>query len=619
MEKTYPRRPSIDVVSLLASTGTFNVLQESDLRSVEAEIEWVRLPGGETLVRQGEAGDSLYIVLNGRLRAIFKNEDGREQVLGEVGRGESVGEMAILTGEPRSATVVAVRDTDLVRFSKEAFDRIVEKNPRAMMLIARRLVMRLRQQARPGAAAFLATLALVPAGKDVPLGAFGSRLSSALAKFGSTLYLTGSRLDSQFGKGAARSDDEVLNARIDAWLDQQEIEHRYVVYESDVTLSPWTSRCLRQADRILLVGRGDSSEVDAEAEAQSVHKVPARKELVLLYPDKLHLSGNTRKWLDALRVDAHHHVAANAQADYDHLARLLTGHAVGLTLGGGGARGLAHIGVVRALKEAGIPIDQIGGTSIGSVIAAQVALGYDGEALIEINKKGWIESDPLKDKTIPIVALLAGRKLNRMLDMMFGDAMIEDLWIRYFCVSCNLTQAELIVHQQGSLKKAVRASMSIPGVAAPLCDDGNLIVDGGVLNNLPGDVMRSLLGGTVIAVDVSPQKDLAIDPRYRETPSGWRILWSRMNPFAESIHVPNLLAIMMRTMMLSSVHNSQEVMKHVDLYIRPPIDQFGIFEWRSIDKIVDAGYRFAQKKVEEWKKENATRREDAPASGAARA
>jgi predicted acylesterase/phospholipase RssA len=221
--------------------------------------------------------------------------------------------------------------------------------------------------------------------------------------------------------------------------------------------------------------------------------------------------------------------------------------------------------------------------------------------LLEINRQGWIKMDPLKDKTLPIVALLAGKKLDRMLTMMFGNARIEDLGIKFFCVSANLTQAVTVIHESGSLKAAVRASMAIPGVAPPICDNGDLIVDGGVLNNLPGDVMRTISGGMVIAVDVSPQKDLAVDPDYREMPSSWRVLWSRINPLADRVDVPNVLAVMMRTLMLNSVHNSRQVMKHVDLYIRPPVEPFGIFDWHQLDKIVDAGYQFARKKLAEWK------------------
>ncbi|MBI3895677.1 MAG: cyclic nucleotide-binding domain-containing protein [Acidobacteria bacterium] len=590
-----------DFVALLKSTGVFDVLEHADFENLRKEIEWLRLPGGQALFRQGDLGDSLYVVLSGRLRVFLEEEGGREQVLGEVGRGECVGEMAVLTGEVRSATVRAIRDSELMRLSKEGFDRIVVKNPRAMMLIAKRLVTRLRQMNRPPASGTLATIAVVPIGKDVPLVDFMEKLIFSLAKFGSTRRLTSSFLDSQLGQGTASFPGD-KGPQISAWLNDQEANYRYVIYESDSVLSPWTQCCIRQADCILLLGRGESEASINPSEVEAINRSAARKELILLYSDKTRQPVGTQKWLTMLPLDRHHHIGLHSQTDNDRLVRLLTGRAFGLTLGGGGARGLAHIGVIRALQEAEFPIDMVGGTSMGAVIAAQYASGYDYHAMLEINRKGWITMDPLKDKTIPIVALLAGRKLDRMLQMMFGDTRIEDLWIKYFCVSANLTQATTNVHLSGPLRRAVRASMSIPGVAPPLCENGNLIVDGGVLDNLPGDVMRRHVGGKVIAVDVSPQKDLAIDPQYQQTPSSASLLWNRVNPLSKPIHIPSILAIMMRTMMLTSAYNSKLAMQNADIYIRPAVDQFGIFEWRSLDKIVEAGYCRAQEELAAWQK-----------------
>ena len=601
MDKPDSGRSKVDIVGLLAATtGIFSVLEEADLRRLESELEWVGVPGGEILIQQGDPGDSMYVVVSGRLRVSRRNDEGTEQVLGEIGRGESVGEMALLTGEHRFATVRAIRDSGLVRFSQDAFERIVSKNPGAAMLIARRLVMRLEQQGKANVGHGLSTVGVVATGNDVPLADFCTRLTAALAQWGPTLHLNSAMLESHFGPGTATAQDDATTLRIDAWLDELEAKYKYLIYEADPGPSPWTDCCARQADRLLFVARSTATPPAKVAASLSLEHTTARREMVLLHVDGNRSPSETRRWYEPFRAATHHHVGMNTPSDYDRLARIMTGHAVGLTLGGGGARGLAHLGVIRAMQEARIPIDMICGTSMGAVIAGQYAMGHDFQTLLEINRKGWIGMDPLKDKTLPLVALLAGKKLDRMLTMMFGDARIEDLWIKYFCVSANLTHAKAIVHDSGLLKRAVRASMAIPGVAAPLCDNGDLIVDGGVLNNLPGDVMRTICGGTVFAVDVSPQKDLAVDPAYRELPSAWRILWSRVNPLAKPLNVPNIFAVMMRTLMLSSVHKSDLVMKDVDLYIRPPVDSYGIFEWHSIDQIVDAGYQYARKKLEEW-------------------
>jgi NTE family protein/lysophospholipid hydrolase len=230
-------------------------------------------------------------------------------------------------------------------------------------------------------------------------------------------------------------------------------------------------------------------------------------------------------------------------------------------------------------------------------------MGLDYEGMLEINREGWIKGNPLKDRTLPTVAMLRGRKLERMLDTMYGETRIEDLWVRFFCVSSNLSKAELIIHQEGPLKRWVRASMAIPGVALPVCHEGDLISDGGVLNNLPGDVMRTISGGTVVAVDVSPREDLVLDARFDEPPGSWSYLWNRMRPSTRGIPLPNIVDIMMRTAMLSSVRMTNVVKRSVDLYIRPPIDQFELFEWKSLEQIAEAGYEGAIETIAAWQAE----------------
>ena len=601
-----PERPA--VTELLGSTGLFNVLDQPTLQAVERELEWIRLPGGTTLFQQGDTGDSLYVLVHGRLSVSIVQQDGQEHPIGEVSRGEIVGEMAVLTGEPRSANVRAIRDSQLVKFSKEAFERVVGSNPKAMMLIARRLIMRLRETSRATYRTTLTTFAVVPLSPDIPLGEFTRRLVEAFSRIGSTVHLNSDVLQKALGGSVNSMHEGRGDERVSAWLEEQDEKFQYVIYESNADNRAWTDLCVRQADRVLLVAAGGTQprSVTAEDQIQKLcaSKTIARKELVFLHLNGTTRPSGTQAWLGSLGAeDTHHHIRHESSADFDRLARILTGNAVGLVLGGGGARGFAHLGIIRAFADVGVPIDMIGGTSMGSVIAAQYALGCDYEEMIELNRKGWLDMDPLKDKTIPVMALLACRKLDSMMEMMFGDAKIEDLWLKYFCVSANLTQAEMMVHRDGPLAKWVRASMAIPGVALPVFDNGDLLVDGGVLNNLPGDVMKRTCGGPVIAVDVSPQKDLAIDPEMIHAPSAWKMLWNNVRPAAEQMHLPNLLALMMRTTMLGSTSKSQEVSRDVDLYLRPPIDGFGIFEWKSLEKLAQAGYEFGRTRLEEWNKE----------------
>jgi NTE family protein/lysophospholipid hydrolase len=222
--------------------------------------------------------------------------------------------------------------------------------------------------------------------------------------------------------------------------------------------------------------------------------------------------------------------------------------------------------------------------------------------MLELNRKGFIDLNPMADYTLPIVALLNAGKFGKMYQMMFGETQIEDLWLKYYCMSSNLTRGEAVVHEQGPVRKYVRASMSVPGVAPPVPDNGSLLVDGGVLNNLPADVMRQMCGGgCVIAVDVNPQVDLAASVDYGESLSGWSAAWRQLNPLGPRLRLPTIHAILERTTSLSSVQQADAANSIVDLYLHPPIEGFGMFEVAALDRIADVGYRSAQATLAEWK------------------
>lgn len=598
------RLSSSDLIARLASTDVFGTLDESALREVETELEWLRLPGGSTLFKEGDPGDGLYIVLSGRLRIAVEAQGGEPDLIGEVGRGEIVGEMAMLIGEERMSTVHAVRDTELVKFSNEACLRVAEKHPRLLLRIAKVIAKRLaarNQASRAGTS--LSNIAVVPLDSTLQLSAFAKRLAAALSAVGSTLYLNSQRLDDLWGKpGTAQTPGESEHSlKVESWLNHQEGLYRFLLYEADASASHWTQRCLRQADRILLVGSSDTSSGSGETvrlpAVLDSEKAAARTDLVLVHSQDLAVATDTQTWIDTLHVTQHYHVRWSRDQDFSRLARLLTGHAVGLVLGGGGARGFAHIGAILAFEESGIPIDFIGGTSMGSLIAAQYAQGWDYEKMISVNRTLFKDSWPMNDYTLPLMACLSGQKFDRTLRTMYADTRVEDLILNYFCVSTNLTRAVMAVHQHGLLWRRVRASCSLPGIMPPEYDNGDILVDGAVLNNLPGDVMKRLCGGRVAAVDVSPREDIVFRARTDRRPTTRSVVWSRVNPFAEAMAVPGLFDIVSRSAMINSISNLSALKGQVDLYLHIPLEQFGMTDSHAFEKIVQIGYEAAKHQI----------------------
>ena len=415
-------------------TRLFGTLHESVLRFVESRVDWVRLQAGDILFSAGDTGQDLYFVLGGRLRAVA--DDGR--VLNEMSRGESIGEIALLTGEPRTATVVAVRDCDLVRISREAFDEIVQKYPKVMQVIAQIVVRRLRAKERGEHASTSGMcIAVLGAGAGMPTAAFSERLVSGLEKIGPTLHLSAQRVGELLNRpGIAGVDkDHAAGIRLTAWLDEQESRYHFLLYEADNDASLWTQRCLRQADEILLVAHASSDPAPGVVEktllgaGTAISK--ARQTLMLLHPDGDRLPSGTSRWFTGRNLQRHLHIRLDREEDFDRAARCLGGVAIGLVFGGGGARGLAHIGVIRALREAGVPIDMIGGTSMGAVIGAALGMGYDWKEILEISRNGWLRHKPHKEYTLPFISLIRTRVLDRWAKEVYGEADIEDLWLSF--------------------------------------------------------------------------------------------------------------------------------------------------------------------------------------------
>jgi predicted acylesterase/phospholipase RssA len=378
--------------------------------------------------------------------------------------------------------------------------------------------------------------------------------------------------------------------RMAAWLAEQEAEGAIVVYEADPDASGWTDRCVRQADHVVWVAAPGSGDAPAPRRALDQARSAADRSLVSLDSPAGPVARSAFRFALALR----------AEPDFDRLARLVTGSAVGLVLGGGGARGLAHLGVLRALEEVGVPVDAIGGTSAGAVVGALAARGLGAAAASEILRR---YSGSILDPTLPWVALLRGRRVSARLAEAVGDASIEDLGIPFFSVSTNLSRGSVRVHRRGTLLRAVRASLAVPGILPPVVEEGDLLVDGALLDNLPILAMRELTaGGPVLAVDVG--RGLSCPP-YSELPndlSGWSALWRRLRGAGAGWTVPTIFEILMRSAMVSSIGATGRpaLREGVELALAPRVQDFGLFAFDRLDEIAERGYRAALEPVRAW-------------------
>ncbi|KAI8982512.1 hypothetical protein BDB01DRAFT_792895 [Pilobolus umbonatus] len=291
--------------------------------------------------------------------------------------------------------------------------------------------------------------------------------------------------------------------------------------------------------------------------------------------------------------------------DFARLARRLCGKSVALVLGGGGARGIAHVGVIQAIEEAGIPIDIIGGTSIGSFVGGLYARNLDLVSVIARSKMfaGRVSSiwRQIMDLTYPVTAWFTGHEFNRAIWKCLGDSQIEDYWIPYYAVTTNITFSRMEVHTTGYAWRYIRASMSLSGYMPPICDNGNMLVDGGYMDNLPVSVAKNMGADIIIAVDVASEDDTS-PVYYGDSVSGWWALIHGFNPF-RTYTIPSIADIQSRLAYVSSVAKLEEA-KITDgtLYLKLPVQQWGTLEFAKYNDIFQIGYEVGKDVVNKWRK-----------------
>ena len=480
-------------VSVFLST-VFGGIDPVAHEHLAARLERRRLGCGEQLWRAGEAASGMAFVIRGRLIVTVVEADGDLRIAGEIGRGQAVGLAELVGRRARVGTVTAVRPTELLFFSGEEFEALVAIAPAFVMPLMRSLATRLSDALR-GEQGFCApeTIALVPLDASVPGWAIAEALAKRLERFGSVHLLDAARVDSFHGPGAARSplrgDDDTLRR----WLDARDDAHDTDLYLADARDDPWTRRCLERADRILLIASAGSTprvqEVERLTDLDGPVPNQAHRELIVVHPRNASLPTGTRHLLAGRAVERLHHLRLDHDGDLGRLARRLKNRGVGLVLSGGAARGMVHIGVIRALTEAGVPIDAVGGASAGGGVGVLFAAEFSPDEMVEGVIEAWVKSRVFKRVRIPIVSLLDTDAVREGIVKFLGERDLEDMWRDCFVVSSNLTRGRLEVIDRGPAWHAMLCTSAIPGLLPPVLRGGDVLVDAGLLDNMPVGVM----------------------------------------------------------------------------------------------------------------------------------
>lgn len=574
--------PTPELRALLARTEVFGHLKAHQLDALLAEMAWLWLPGGAPLYLRGEAAAALYLLKSGSLGAFVPRRNGQLRLLGVFPAGSTLGEIGLISGEPHTHSVRALRDSEVLCLSRAGFEKLTARHPWAMLGAARVAVAHLLGGARRKPTSPPRTFAILPFDAGIDVGGFAHELQRQLRAWGGCTLI-----DS--GLGCHRDTD---------WFAAREAETRFVLYVDDGDAA-WQRLCRRQADVLLLLvdasrpasawpyhfGEANYPGTKARGSAgEYTHHRP--RHLILHHPSGQFIYGAAHAWRTTLDHDEGYSHHWRHAADIARIARLLSGHSTALVLSGGGARGFAQIGVIQALRETGIEIDTVVGTSIGAIIGAGIAYEWDDQKMREAYRRALVDGKPLGDCTLPLVALTRGGRTTRLLREAFGEIDMEDLPIRFACISVDLTLGTTAVHRTGLLWRWLRASGAVPGILPPLLHGRHVYVDGGVINNLPTDVLADEIHAQVIAVDISADDPLSAGVDEAASPpliTRWLQRHQHLRPSA--------FATLVRAGMVNSELGSVQRRKLANLLLRPDMQRIGLFDWHEFDRAIEIGYR----------------------------
>lgn len=546
------------------------------LRAAEKDATWFSIPGGGNLFDEGASSDSIYFLLSGTLGAFRRGTDGRIEFLGHIRPGEPVGEMAMLAGEPHSNSVFAVRDSEVIKLPRATFMRLIRSSPDVLERLSRILLIRLRQSRRQNLRAEPKVFALTAASPTIDLRLRARMLKESLDKIGLKAVIVGEEVGHQSA----------------AFFDDLEANYHIVILISTLGDNAWFRLSMRQADRVWVLARPDARpSIPLFPDETSPAKTFRLIDVVMIEHGNGRRVSLPTEWLDAAGAARLFHWKGLGAEGTDRLARVMAGRSVGVVLSGGGARAYAHIGVIRALREAGVPIDFAGGASMGAIVAACVAKGWSDEEIDRRIRAAFVDSNPLGDYTLPVVSLVKGKRVDKRLKEHFQDGCITELDIPFFAVSTNLTDGATRLHTRGELRKTLRATIALPGILPPVVDDGEVLVDGAVLNNFPVDVLRNLHRGFIVGCDVARAPEGLAADDFIDPPefAGW-VAKHGMSA------APPIASLLMRSATVNV--NPNDGRELTDILVLPDLPDVDLRDWTDYDRVVEAGYEATKKALE---------------------
>jgi predicted acylesterase/phospholipase RssA len=492
-------------------------------------------------------------------------------------------------------------DTEVIRISPQSFEDLWN-HPAIIRRMFKSVIHKSALTTEDSAPHTTQVIAIGSLGRNAVLSENIARMAGLFGQKRDVLFLDPSTIIELLNlpESALKDSEHLAWLRIRTWYTQTVAAHAYIVFALSPDYPAWNKFCRSNADT--LVALADGTHQPARSMEHTWFEpikapLPQERWLVLVHPADADIPSGTRRWLDAYAAPRHIHIAGTGEGELLRVMRMVTGTGVGVVLGGGTSKGNAHFGVMRAIAEAGIPVDMICGTSIGSAIAAMFAARYSPEQIAAINQM-LLDLNPFRDFAVPRTALLKHRKFEQLAKFSFKDICIEDMWLKYFCISTDLTTAEQIIHEEGETWRATMASGALPMVIPPFIEDRHVLVDGGLLNNVPADVMLQKTQGPVIAINVSPVEDWEVQ---EEAAPQHRSLMEKVRSPIQLKGNPGIMDVLVQSMVVSSHYKLRSVVNEVDLYLEPPVGHYGMTRFDAWQEMSQIGYEYALPLLTEFK------------------
>ena len=579
------------LIDMLAHVPIFSRASQGELQALAANARRQRVIRGETLISAGEDADILYIVLRGRLLVFFADN----RPIAEIEPGEPAGELGFFAGLERTASVIAARNSEVLAITREDYDKVSAKLPglsRAIMgVMAERLAKSTASALKilPSAGN---TVALVTgAGGAMPTG-FLNRLQAAINSAGTESGLRYVGYDDMPEQLA--QDHDALSA----WIAQQERDGcQLLLIGHGGADDNWNRSITENADRVFIVcdsslaQQGPVALSDLEQRIQHKSLTPNIHKVIWRERGEQRIEG-AANWLSGRELQLHHHVALDSSSDFERLLRFIQGKALGLVLCGGGAFGTAHLGAIKALGEAGIDIDIIGGTSVGAAMAAALAMGRHPDEVMDLCEEMFLKSKAMRRLTVPLHSVIDHKRFDEQMLRHYGRRHVEDLPINFFAVATSLTRNDLHLIRSGELWRAVRASSSIPALLPPVIqDDGEVLIDGALVDNVPISAMRGLKPGPNLVLNFKKREPWRVRSDYAKMPgraeAARRTLVRRKN----DQWFPSIFSVLSRTMVITSRRLIDETDMGDDVLLEmPTLPKMSFLNWKRGREQFDIAY-----------------------------